>query len=1190
MVYYSRKRTPPDNLNAPVYQKRDRHEYDPVTFFDVVRRPGTLQCSALLRGGDLFLKSLDITGFKSFARSTRFEFTPGITALVGPNGSGKSNVVDAIRWCLGEQSVRDLRGQRAEDVIYAGSRHVLGAAEVSLTFASTEHETPAEVNVARRLYRSGDSEYLVDGRKARLRDLLDRLRELGIDGSRHIVVTQGMADALLSAAPIERRSLLVQAAGLSGYRVRRDEARQKLGTTEQNIGTIMLVLEELEPRLRTLRRQARAVQEREEAQSIFRSRLHDWYAARWTLASSELSELQTRMKEIAAQRALAESRLAELENASEAALRDEREWQQRVDMLVAANRALERDREAADRVRAETEQRLIALRSQRVGLDARIQRAHAAANEAEQRVTSVEQSTQEAEADVSRARAAEEALAGRVAAQRHSCEQAEDELLRVRGDARAHDHDRNAMLERGAQLRRELDHAKHRHENVQHWLESARGTIVEGERESEALAAELAEAQLQISALADKLEGAEVVVADRRARGVRIEAMLSRMKAAATVAQRRRDAAQRSLETYNVDDSVSVLHLISVQPGWESSVAAALGPWAHTPVLGSSARSMHEGDLPGFDAWRDSLQDRITPGIWADSVVQGFPDGRMNPLCTIVFVETGADARRIWHVLSKLPAYTLGTPAVRVVSRDGASWDAVGHAAVAGDDLAASYLRVKREAATMARRSRTILGRISRLEAAHNDTVAHRRHAETIVETIQAELRACRKRHTDLEARLAGMRRQRVDLDARSVALQTELEQLESSRDYLTSEFARWEAARKELDTVSSDLERRVVETASGVEVVRASLAKLEHERSEARRMHEVALATLRAQSQLHSAIRSELLRLQHEVTTGTADLADIDRSTQRLEGELASGGLQVERLDRLLSEHSAGLAAARAARPARHMSGEQVREARMAVSNLVRQDERAQAETANAGHKVDTLRTEMAEDLQVTPADLNPSDSEPPSDGEIKRLRSRAMQYADTDPSVVAEAVELAERHAYLLKHVDDLRGAAETLRVMMEVADAEMRTQFDAAFASVSQEFSRVFEVMLRGGQARLEQLDGGGIDVVAQLPGKRSRSSSAFSGGERSLIASSLLFGVLRMRPAPFCVLDEVDAALDEGNVDRYLAALRDISLKTQAIVVTHNRATMAAADVLYGLTMDSEGTSKVLSLRLEAQAAG
>jgi chromosome segregation protein len=251
---------------------------------------------------------------------------------------------------------------------------------------------------------------------------------------------------------------------------------------------------------------------------------------------------------------------------------------------------------------------------------------------------------------------------------------------------------------------------------------------------------------------------------------------------------------------------------------------------------------------------------------------------------------------------------------------------------------------------------------------------------------------------------------------------------------------------------------------------------------------------------------------------------------------------------------------------------------------------ERAQAESKSAERRIEALQQEIADELRIPPTELRPSEQEPPSETDIKRLRSRAMQYADADPSVVEEARELAERHSYLSKHVEDLRSAAETLRAMMEVADVEMRAQFEVAFDAVSEEFSRVFEVMLRGGHARLEQLDGGGVEVIAQLPGKRSRSSAAFSGGERSLIASSLLFGVLKMRPAPFCVLDEVDAALDEGNVDRYLVALRDISQKTQAVVVTHNRATMAAADVLYGLTMDTEGASDVLSLRLDAQAAG
>jgi chromosome segregation protein len=215
--------------------------------------------------------------------------------------------------------------------------------------------------------------------------------------------------------------------------------------------------------------------------------------------------------------------------------------------------------------------------------------------------------------------------------------------------------------------------------------------------------------------------------------------------------------------------------------------------------------------------------------------------------------------------------------------------------------------------------------------------------------------------------------------------------------------------------------------------------------------------------------------------------------------------------------------------------------------------------------------------------------DEDVPTAQEVQRLRGRASQYADADESVIEESRELEERFAYLQRHAEDLRSAADNLQEIMELADNEMRGRFADAFAAVNTEFGRVFEVMLRGGHAELIENPDGGVDIVAQLPGKKTRSSAAFSGGERSLVASSLLFGVLKIRPTPFCVLDEVDAALDESNVDRYLLALRDISERTQVIVVTHNRATMAATDTLYGMTMDDEGVSSLLSLRLDAYEA-
>jgi chromosome segregation protein len=206
-----------------------------------------------------------------------------------------------------------------------------------------------------------------------------------------------------------------------------------------------------------------------------------------------------------------------------------------------------------------------------------------------------------------------------------------------------------------------------------------------------------------------------------------------------------------------------------------------------------------------------------------------------------------------------------------------------------------------------------------------------------------------------------------------------------------------------------------------------------------------------------------------------------------------------------------------------------------------------------------------------------------------VRRLRLRATQYPEADMTVVEECKELEERYLRLRSQLEDLSDAGRELDAVIEIADREMRTRFNDAFSALNGEFSRVFEVMLRGGDAALELTEDGGVGVRARLPGKRTRSSASFSGGERALVASSLLFGMLRLRPTPFVVLDEVDAALDESNVDRYVAALRDISVRTQVIIVTHNRATMEAADVLYGVTMDDEGVSHLLSLRLDAYAA-
>ena len=278
-------------------------------------------------------------------------------------------------------------------------------------------------------------------------------------------------------------------------------------------------------------------------------------------------------------------------------------------------------------------------------------------------------------------------------------------------------------------------------------------------------------------------------MAEWRSRGGRLDALLGRMKTAASTAQRRRDSAERTLATFADIGTRSVLQAITVQAGWEAAIATALGTWAHTPLAGSPSGSIHGDEIAGFDAWRSSLEREIGPGIWADSIVQGLPSDRTNPLRTTVLVQSDAQADGVWKRLRGLPAHTIGTPPVKVVSREGACWDAVGYQMSSGDDRAASYLRLKREAVTMASRLKTLTARIGRVEAVREQAFTHRRQAEDVVESARAELRSARKQLTELETQVAGLKRQHADLQGRSQELESELEHLTGSKDTLAKEF-----------------------------------------------------------------------------------------------------------------------------------------------------------------------------------------------------------------------------------------------------------------------------------------------------------------------------------------------------------------------------------------------------------------
>ncbi|HLJ68591.1 MAG TPA: chromosome segregation protein SMC [Chloroflexota bacterium] len=1151
---------------------------------DLYNRPLPLPEPSLL-----FLRNIDIAGFKSFARPVSLELSPGITALVGANGSGKSNVVEAIRWCLGEQNVRDLRGSRAEDVIYAGQRRALGAAEVRLTFASDAVDAVvwSEKSLARRVHRSGDSDYLLNGERVRLKDLTAAVRQIGIDGARHIVVTQGMADGLLAATPQERRALLEHAAGLSIYRAQRDEARAKLETTDGNLQTIEVVLAEMEPRLRLLKRQARAVQERAELAEHLQQALATWYASRWHAATGHLAELGRTVVDAGSARYRAEEELRAFERRAEAFMEEERAAARRRDLARAALHGTQREHDAARFSLAHLEERLAESRRRVADVESRVRRLAAASREAQEHSAALD--------GLLRQRLADEES---VRAEMHDVEQRLDRhrqaLATIERTETARADLREKRVRRQAELIARLESIEERRQQcadgaLKH--RDAAGALLSEVRAIEKRVGERRHECMVRQAVVDEA-CQDARQADQR--GEELRRLLERIGRAQSRLGKQQAACARQLERArlarnDLDGANELLSRLRVPPELERSLASALAPTlAGSAPEPEDLQAAEEASLRG---WRETVAGHIDDAvIWADQVVETSSWRLRRALLTTVFVDGRETAVRLWRTLAPLPAHLVGSPPLQIVTRRGEVWSAAGMESERDTGQTEQYLRLGRDVRRIELRVVALDMRLARLAT----MLSAIRQAEAA-----ARQEACRAASVLEEGRenLAAAQRA-LEQDERrhwqlSLALEREQESAASAAsqaDGLAVDADRLQSELQDLNVAATEHDADKV----APDRLREARAAVEAAVSDRLAISDRLAALEAARSAIATEIereRSALRRLEQDEALLAKEQRALDVEIARQEVAAAADRERLVDLDALLAEQQRRLTQVEAENTADPIDLAVMQTLRSRVAALMGDHERALASHRHAELQAAELRSEIAGQLGVPVSGLPEAAPDAPSDDDIRRLRARVAQYASVDDTVVAEYRELDERYTRLHTHLEDLRAAAEDLREIMQSADREMQKRFATSLLDVSREFARVFQVMLRGGEADLDETDDGGIVIRARLPGRRARPSAAFSGGERTLVASCLLFGVLKIRPTPFCVLDEVDAALDESNVDRFLAALRDIGERTQILIVTHNRATMAAADALYGVTMDPDGVSSLLSLSLEAfEAAG
>ncbi len=1249
------------------------------------------------------LERLELSGFKSFPERAELRFDKGVTAIVGPNGCGKSNLVDAITWVLGEQSARSLRGDRMEDVIFSGSdaRKPTAAAEVKVKLIGVASSRPArlvrgrqggngdgrgqveeagraggeppraaaepldldldggptivrDVEVARRLYRSGESEYLIDGEVVRLRDVHDLLMDAGIGVKGYAVIEQGKIEQILAARPTERRQLIEEAAGITKYKSRRRAAELKLEAARQNLARVEDIVFEVERQRNALRRQAAKARR----YARLREALRRWekvvFARRYRVLAEAIETVRARLAAVRAREAAASAQVAESEARAEAA---------RLALAEAETRATEA-REAAHAAEVEIgrrQQQLEFDREQLVGLER-------AAAELDEEIRALERrrTPTRAEAEGRRAALAEvEAERARAAARladleavRHAAEQT---LEGLEADVEAARSEVFSALNAATALRHAVEHAAAAREKVDEEIARLEAERRDLEVDAARVAHERAAAREALTVARAALSAAREAAAAREVEQTTLRARRDALAQACRTLEQELAAARARLASLEELDAAraeygeaarlvltdpTIDHLgaladyLEVDGPYTRAVEACLGDRLQYVVV-----RRHEAAAAGLETVRARQAGRcgfvVLEAPLPPPARTTAPDGVV-PLASVLRVsgphataiaaaigegwiaESFAQAARVAASVSA-PVATLAGDVFHGAQlvEGGSGGERRGILALKGEirELGARVAALERDLAAATAELAALddtLGGIGRsLAACQADIHAHEKavvgHELRVAATEEAGERLAR-RLALVEAERARAQEERRVLDARQAEAVASIARLEAEQREADARFLAAQrellAAREALAAQGAQLSEAkaasaaLVERAAGLAVEvrrlddalrdldeRLAARGAERERTIAQhRSLGEAVRTLERQLDrdvaAFDALRAQVRARDDDCARLRAQLEDADRAVREARHALDGARAEVGQLDVARAKAEADLA---------HLAEACVEATQAALDTVaaeVADLERAGAlEPGRAGGvEPEGEGDEEADAAPAAGARGSPA-VEPPATAEdmIARLREKIDRLGPVNMMAVEQFDELESRHAFLTTQRQDLVDAIAATGEAIRRIDKTTRERFQEAFTCIDAHFQETFVTLFGGGRAGLVLLDEtdqleSGIDIVAQPPGKRLQNVQLLSGGEKALVAMALMFALFRYRPSPFCLLDEIDAPLDDANIGRFVEMLQRMQDKTQFIVITHNRKTMEIADRLYGVTMEEPGVSKLISVQL------
>jgi len=1188
----------------------------------------------------MYLKSIEIQGFKSFANKILFEFHNGITGIVGPNGSGKSNVADAVRWVLGEQRVRQLRGGTMQDVIFSGTeiRKPQGFAYVAITLDNSDHKLPIaydQVTVSRRLYRSGESEYKINGSACRLKDINELFYDTGIGKEGYSIIGQGQIDKILSGRPEERRELFDEAAGIVKFKKRKLIAQRKLDDEEQNLVRVKDILSELEKQAGPLKLQSEAAKEYLKLKEELKSRDANLFLLEHKALQLQLSELDQKTSIVKGDWENASSqseqlkkdfdRLEEENSASEEKIASTREEHSKSILLkesiegqIAVLREQIRSEQLNEENRKERissiDQELLGKEEQKQEYEKQREETKKQVAQAEQALTQAGQTLSETEQEMARlSKESEAAKAAIISAlnekaglaaksQRYETmlEQVDvrrsevtQKLLRFKSDESVQEEELKKEEKRLEQIQEELDRLTELEEETAFRLTAA-------EEDGAALAARLSRSQQDYHISHSKLES--------------LKNLAERYEGYGNSIRRVMEQKSRIPGIHGV-----VADLISTSKKYETAIETALGGSIQNIVTDreETAKELIEYlkknrygratflPLTGISARGGFTQESALrePGILglASDLVE-VKDEYRNLIQYLLGRVVVADTIDHAIALARKFRHTL-----RIVTLEGELLSAGGSMTGGSFKNSSNLLGRQRELSELQAACRKALQDVEETQKAiaDNDRLKAQCSGEAakLRETKQEIVLRKNTAQMNME-RLLGKKQEiaesSADLVMENRELEFQLKEIRENRARLSREEEQLEQLQKEQEARSEQLSRKLSDAQQQKEETAKLLSGAQLTAAGIRQQDRFIAENVSRILKEESSLKEERQRILDGSGESEAVISEKLAKIEQLGRQILEETSKAQRLEEALAQNSEEKERLAEKQKSFFRKREELSEE---IGRLDKELYRLESQKERLTERMSDQISYMWEEYELTYSGAQAlKDETPGTIPEIRRaieeLKGNIKGLGNVNVNAIEDYREISERYEFLKSQNDDLAAAREALLKIIEELDTGMRLQFEEKFAQIRQEFDKVFKELFGGGHGALilqedEDILEAGIQIISQPPGKKLQNMMQLSGGEKALTAIALLFAIQNLKPSPFCLLDEIEAALDDSNVDRFAKYLHKLTKNTQFIVITHRRGTMVSSDRLYGITMQEKGVSTLVSVNLveselEAQA--